>query len=223
LGKRNTRLKSVLIDVYDRLFACYGLQHWWPGDTPFEVIVGAILTQSTSWSNVEKAIRNLKQENALDAAVMRAMPLDRLAALVRASGYYNAKAHKIKALVDWLATYEDDLAAIFARDTATLRQQLLGVFGIGEETADSILLYAGMKPVFVIDAYTRRIVDRLGLCPDGNRYIDYQRLFLETVSPDVRLYNEYHALLVRHGKDACRKTPRCQECVLADICARKLP
>lgn len=184
-------------------------------------MIGAILTQSTSWSNVEKAIRNLKQEDALDPAVMRAMPVDRLAVLIRPSGYYNVKARKLKALVDWLATYDDDLDAIFARDTATLRQQLLDVFGIGEETADSILLYAAMKPVFVIDAYTRRIVDRLGLCPDGRRYVDYQRLFLATISPDVRLYNEFHALLVRHGKDACRKTPRCQDCVLTDICARK--
>ena len=212
----DTIISHQLYTVYHHLFTRYGPQHWWPGDTPFEVIVGAILTQSTAWTNVEKAIGNLKQAGALSATALRAMPDDELAGFVRPSGYFNVKARKLKTFVTWLERRcGDDLDALFKTDTMTLREELLAVYGIGEETADSVLLYAGEKPVFVIDAYTRRIVDRLGIDPGGTTYGDYQRRFMNNLPADTRLYNEYHALIVRHGKDTCLKTrPKCDGCCL---------
>ncbi len=210
-------MKNTLLKLYDTLFAAYGPQHWWPGDTPFEVIIGAILTQTTAWTNVEKAIANLKAAGALSAPTLRAMPENELARLIQPSGYFNVKAHKLKAFVLWLGCRcGDDLDILFTTETQTLRQELLDIYGIGEETADSILLYAGYKPSFVIDAYTRRIVDRLGIGLGGTGYEDYRRLFMANLTPDVPLYNEYHALFVRHGKDTCRKTrPLCGTCCLA--------
>ncbi len=202
--------------VYRRLREAYGPQHWWPGETPFEVCIGAILTQNTAWTNVDRAIGNLKGADALSAAVLRELPQDDLAALVRPSGYFNAKARKLKEFVRWLGERcGDDLDALFTTDTGALRKELLAVHGIGEETADSMLLYAGEKPVFVIDAYTRRIFERLGLRPAaGERYGDYQALFMDHLPPDAPLYNEYHALIVHLGKETCRPTPRCADCPL---------
>ena len=214
------QIKSIVMDVYERLYSAYGSQHWWPGDTPFEVIIGAILTQSTAWTNVEKAIANLKSAGILSAPALREIPEPDLAALIRPSGYFNVKARKLKAFVEWLGQRSnDDLEILFTARTAALREELLGVYGIGEETADSILLYAGNKPSFVIDAYTRRIVDRLGIEPGGPAYSDYRHLFMDNLPADAALYNEYHALLVRHGKDVCRKTrPLCKTCCLERIC-----
>jgi endonuclease-3 related protein len=209
---------NTLQDIYRRLLDRYGPQHWWPADEPFEVMVGAILTQSTAWTNVEKAIRNLKAANAVSPAALRHLGLDELATLVRPSGYYTVKARKLKALVDWLEEHDDDPSRLSAENTDVLRQELLAVYGIGEETADSILLYAIGKPVFVIDAYTRRIVDRLGLHPATSGYGSYQRLFVNSLRPDVTLFNEYHALFVQHGKTACRKVPLCQQCCLVEMC-----
>jgi len=197
----------------------YGPRHWWPADEPFEVMVGAVLTQSAAWLNVEKAIANLKAAEALSPRALRRLNLPELAALIRPSGYYNAKAAKLKALVNWLKECcHDDLKKLFATSTDELRQQLLAVYGIGEETADSIVLYAANKPVFVIDAYTRRIITRLGLAPDGNSYAAYQALFMDNLPPDVTLFNEYHALLVHLGKNVCRRRPLCRQCCLKDIC-----
>ena len=199
--------------------ARYGPQHWWPAEEPFEVIIGAILTQSAAWRNVEKAIVNLKAARALSPKALRRLPLDRLARLVHPCGYYNAKAVKLKALAHWLGEhYGDSLDKLFAGDIDHLRQQLLGVNGIGQETADSIILYAAGKPVFVIDAYTRRIISRIGLAPDSESYLGYQALFMSSLPADARLFNEYHALLVALAKDVCRRQPLCRECCLNDIC-----
>jgi len=182
-------------------------------------MVGAILTQSVAWQNVEKAIANLKNAGMMSPSALRNIATDKLAKLIHATGYYNAKALKLKAFVRWLgAFYGDDLNKLFILDTDILRQQLLNVYGIGPETADSILLYAGSKPVFVIDGYTRRIISRLGLTPEKDNYDAYQKLFIKQLPQDVGLFNEYHALLVRHGKDACRKLPICGNCCLREIC-----
>lgn len=215
-------IKTKLMKIYQILLAACGPQHWWPGDTPFEVIIGAILTQSTAWTNVEKAIANLKSAGVLSAKALRDIPEPELAVLIQSSGYFNVKARKLKALVAWLGCRcGDDLDRFFQTDTAILREELLALYGVGEETADSILLYAGNQPSFVIDAYTRRIIDRLGLRPDGASYEAYRRLFMDHLPPDVPLYNEYHALFVRHGKDTCRKSrPSCDACCLktAGLC-----
>ncbi len=157
-------LNGILLNIYRELFKRFGPQIWWPAEEPFEVIVGAILTQSTAWTNVEKAIANLKAAGALSPAALRDIPKEKLAALIRPSGYYNVKAQKLKAFAEWFrGQYGDSLQKMFSGDTAELRRVLLDVYGVGEETADSIILYAGNKPVFVIDAYTRRIIDRVGL------------------------------------------------------------
>ena len=198
---------------------CYGPQHWWPAQEPFEVMVGAILTQSAAWLNAEKAITNLKATGALSPEVLRQVSLSEIAILIRPCGYYNAKALKLKSLAQWLGEYyDDDLDKMFAQDIDHLHQQLLSIHGIGQETADSIILYAGNKPIFVIDAYTRRIINRIGLAPGNNSYATYQVLFMDNLPIDVRLFNEYHALLVRLGKKVCRTRPLCQQCCLNNIC-----
>jgi endonuclease-3 related protein len=211
--------KTVLVDVFNRLFTAFGPQHWWPGDSPFEVMVGAILTQSTAWSNVEKAISNLKTANALSPDALHQMQVEKIASLIRPSGYYNQKARKVKALVDWLvAEHSGNLENLSSFETIKLREQLLNLFGIGPETADSILLYAANRPIFVIDAYTRRIISRLGFGLRKDTYDEYQKLFMCNLPSDSNLFNEYHALLVNLGKTVCRKEPGCDECCLFDIC-----
>jgi endonuclease-3 related protein len=215
----NQPVNQRLLEIYQRLFACYGPQHWWPGESPFEVMVGAILTQSAAWGNVEKALVNLKVVGALSAEALRRLSLPELAKLIRPCGYYHAKALKLKSLALWLGKCcGDNLDKLFAQDTATLRQQLLAVHGIGQETADSILLYAAGKPSVVIDAYTRRIISRIGLAPERDSYSAYQALFMENMLGDVKLFNEYHALFVCLGKKVCRKQPLCAQCCLLDVC-----
>ena len=217
-GSEGRSQRDYLLRVYGFLYDAYGPQHWWPGDSPFEVVIGAILTQSAAWTNVEKAIRNLKEADALSAPALRALPMARLARLVYPSGYYNAKAVKIRAFVEHLARYDDDLHRMFDQEVPSLRLELRGIHGIGEETADSIILYAAGKPSFVIDAYTRRIVQRLGAPPALDSYSAYQALFSEHLPADQSLFNEYHALLVRLGKDVCRKSPLCDRCPLVPVC-----
>ena len=208
-----------LKEIYQRLLARYGWQHWWPADEPFEVMVGAILTQRTAWRNAEKAIDGLRAAGALSPGAMRRMPLTELAQTIRSCGYYNAKALKLRSLADWLDNdYGDDLDRAFASGAGELCHKLLSVRGIGPETADSIILYAAAKPIFVIDAYTRRIINRLGLTPADNSYAAYQQLFMSHLPVDTGLFNEYHALLVHLGKDACRRKPLCRRCCLKDIC-----
>ena len=212
-------LKKALADIYRRLLERFGPQHWWPAEEPFEVIVGAILTQSAAWGNVEKAIGNLRGAGALSPRALRKLPRAKLAELVYPCGYYNAKALKLKAFALWLGNhYGDDLDRLFALDADDLRQQLLSVHGIGPETADSIILYAAGKPVFVIDAYTRRIISRLGFAPEKESYAAYQALFMDNLTPDAQMFNEYHALLVCLGKNVCRRRPLCEGCCLGDIC-----
>ena len=212
-------IAQVLQDIYHRLTRCYGPQHWWPAEEPFEVMVGAILTQSAAWTNVEKAIANLKAAGALSPEALRRLSLPEIAALIRPSGYFNAKARKLKALAEWLGEYcGDDLEKLSIHSVEELRPRLLSVYGVGEETADSILLYAVNKPIFVIDAYTRRIISRVGVAPRGDSYTSYQALFVNNLPADTRLFNEYHALLVCLGKSVCRRRPLCPSCCLRDIC-----
>ncbi len=210
---------QLLQKIYQRLLDAYGPQHWWPAEEPFEVMVGAILTQSAAWLNVEKAIANLKKAGALSPKALRQLSPSELANLIHPCIYYNVKARKLKALVHWLGEcYGDNLSRLFASSPDRLREQLLSVWGIGEETADSIILYAANKPVFVIDAYTRRIINRLGLAPNGNSYAAHQSFFMDNLPADTTLFNEYHALLVCLGKDACRSRPLCQQCCLKNVC-----
>jgi len=182
-------------------------------------MVGTVLTQSTSWRNVESVITSLKQANALSANAMRSLPIEQSASLIHSAGYYNVKAKKLKAMSDWVGNYNDDLRQAFVGDTYAKRHELLSIYGIGPETADSILLYAAERPVFVIDVYTRRISERLGLCKLGASYEDCQKLFVANIDTDVLIFNEYHALLVALGKDTCRKKkPLCAQCCLNDLC-----
>ncbi len=215
----NQAVSQTLLNIYQQLLTRYGAQHWWPAEEPFEIIVGAILTQSAAWGNVEKAIANLKSARVLSPEALRQLTVAEVATLVYPCGYYNAKALKLKSFAHWLGEhFDDNLNQLFIGDIGYLRQQLLAIHGVGQETADSIILYAASKPVFVIDAYTRRIVNRLGLAPDNNSYSAYQGLFMNNLAADVRLYNEYHALLVCLAKDVCRKHPLCQQCCLNNSC-----
>jgi endonuclease-3 related protein len=205
-----------LREFYRTLSAALGPMRWWPAKTPFEVIVGAILTQNTAWANVERAIANLRREQMLTPRALERAPFARLARLVRSSGYFRQKTKKLKALVRFLREdYGGSLARMFRTPTTELREKLLDVHGVGPETADSILLYAGRHPVFVVDAYTRRVLLRHGLIGEKADYEDIRQLFESNLPRDAKLYNEYHALLVNVGKDWCRtKNPKCDACPL---------
>jgi endonuclease III related protein len=207
---------AILPSYFETLAKALGPMHWWPARTPFEVIVGAILTQNTAWQNVEKAIANLRRERLLTPQAIERVSTPRLARLVRPSGYFRQKAKKLKAFVRFLRDeYGGSLARMFKTPTIQLRQRLLGVYGIGPETADSILLYAGGHPIFVVDAYTHRILGRHALAPLKPDYEAVRSLFETNLPTDARLYNEFHALLVNVGKNWCRpREPRCFECPL---------
>ncbi|MDD5758606.1 MAG: endonuclease III domain-containing protein [Desulfobulbaceae bacterium] len=209
-----------LLEIYDRLLAYFGPQHWWPGETPFEIMVGAVLTQNTTWTNVEKAINNLKESGLLRFEVMASLPHATLAELIRPCGYFNLKASRLQNLLAMIQTrYEGDLELFAQAELPPLRQALLEVKGIGPETADSILLYAANKPTFVIDAYTHRLLSRHGLVPEeGADYHEMQELFMSALPNSSALFNEYHALIVCTGKEFCKKsTPKCQDCPLSDL------
>jgi endonuclease-3 related protein len=207
---------SPLATYYDALFRAHGPQHWWPGRTRFEIIVGAILTQNTSWTNVERAINNLRRERMLTPSAIEKIPTARLAKLIRSSGYFRQKAQKLKVFVHFLREkHQGSLDKLFATPTAELREQLLAIHGIGPETADSILLYAGNHTVFVVDAYTRRILERHGLVQAKAKYDEIRSLFEQNLPADSQLYNEYHALIVHTGKHFCRtREPNCAQCPL---------
>ena len=207
---------STLQTYHDALFAAYGPQRWWPGRSAFEIIVGAILTQNTSWSNVEIALRGLRRERLLTPRAIEEVSLPHLAALVRSSGYFRQKAKKLKCFARFLRSeYGGSLKRMFRTATPVLREKLLSVHGIGPETADSILLYAGKHAVFVIDAYTRRMLERHGLSTPEQSYEELRQLFEGSLPSDVALYNEFHALIVRTGKEYCRaRNPRCSDCPL---------
>lgn len=209
-------MSAPLYSIYQKLYSCFGPQHWWPADTKFEVIVGAILTQSTNWSNVEKAINSLKEYKLLEPHGLYRLPHKKLAALIKSAGYYNIKAKRLKEFLKFLLKfYKGDLKLMSLKAAPLLRRQLLSVKGVGPETADSILLYALNKPVFVVDAYTKRILSRHRLIREDACYDTIQNLFVENLKTDVKLFNEFHALLVKLGKDFCLKNkPRCDICPL---------
>ncbi len=232
--------KGVFLNqIYDELFSCYGRQGWWPvtrkGMYPaydggpvndrqaFEVIIGAILTQNTSWKNVEKAIVNLNRKKLIDPEKLIKLNKEKLAELIRPSGYYNQKAEKLKTAARFFS--ENKICSFRKKSTDEMRRQLLGLNGVGNETADSILLYAFNKPIFIIDAYTKRIFSRLGFCSEDAAYHELQELLMSALPEDSRLFNEYHALLVEHAKRHCRKKPECSDCVLKKMCnyGRGLP
>ena len=220
LQRTSSASGDLVLEIYDRLYECYGPQHWWPGDSPFEIILGAILTQNTNWTNVEKALTNLRTANCFSPEALREVPEDELAGLLKPSGYFNSKAKKLKAFINHLwDNYDGDLELLLASEARALRDELLSIHGIGDETADDIVLYAANKPSFVIDAYTRRVVKRLGLAPGDDSYQAYQELFQRRLPADPALYNEYHALLDRHAKETCKREPRCGECCLRELCA----
>ena len=209
------------MEIYQRLYRAYGPQSWWPGDGPLDVVIGAILTQSAAWSNVEMAISNLKSANCWSLTAIHDIPEPELAVIIRPSGYFNAKARKLKAFAAHVSNhYQGNLDQFFSKPTSPLREELLSIHGIGEETADDIMVYAANQPSFVIDTYTRRIMDRIGMAPDSPnpRYADYQTIFHNNLPQEPQLYNEFHALWDRHAKEACTKTPVCEGCCLVDIC-----
>jgi len=213
-------LSELLPDIYRRLFDAYGPQGWWPGDSAFEVIVGAILTQSTAWTNVEKALSAMREAGCWSFEAIAALPEPELAEIIRSSGYYNAQARKLQSFASHVLD-RGGLEPLFAQDTAPLRAELLSIHGIGDETADDIIVYAAGKPSFVIDSYTRRIIDRMELFPAGRNpgYRDYQALFHDNLPAETPLFNEFHALLDHHAKVTCQKRqPRCQGCCLVGLC-----
>ena len=208
--------KDSLIEAYERLYDAFGPQHWWPGDTPFEIIVGAILTQNTNWKNVEKAIANLKRNGLLSARRLLETHPATLANLIRPAGYFRIKTKRLRNFLNFFCNgFGGKISALGLKELPDLRAQLLSVNGIGPETADSILLYALDKPVFVVDAYTKRIFSRHNMVPEETNYDEIQSLFMDNLPHKAKLFNEYHALIVRCGKDCClTKKPRCSECPL---------
>jgi len=210
------RIKRRLDRIFLRLYSVFGPQHWWPADSKFEVIIGAILTQNTNWANVEKAILALKEKKLLNPEALFRLPPRQLAGLIKSAGYYNLKAARLKNFLKFFfSLYSADIKRMAAQDSITLRRQLLAVKGIGPETADSILLYALNKPVFVIDAYTKRIFSRHRLLTEDAAYDQAQDIFMRNLNKEAKLFNEYHALLVKLGKDYCRKhNPKCEICPL---------
>lgn len=213
----------MLEKVYRRLYSHHGPQRWWPGDGPFDVIVGAILTQAAAWTNVERGIAGLKEADCWSWQAINSRPVDELAQIIRSCGYFNAKARKLKAFAHHVVqVYGGDLTAMLGQELPELRNELLSIHGIGEETADDILVYAAEKPSFVIDSYTRRVLQRMDLIPQDKTvsYQACQALFHENLPSDAALFNEYHALLDQHAKDTCvAKVPKCQGCCIKDICA----
>lgn len=213
-----TSKKILIRKIYSCLDRHYGDLKWWPGETPFEVIVGAILTQNTSWDNVAKAITNLKTADMLSPVKLNTAGEAVIAGLIRPSGYYNVKTRRLKNFLDFLfGEFGGDIDKMFSAGPEKLRKMLLGISGIGQETADSILLYAGEMPVFVVDAYTRRIMKRHGIVKGDPSYSELQELITVNIPKKTGLYNQYHALIVQAGKDFCRKKPLCEQCPLRGL------
>lgn len=235
-------MMTKLIQIYKILLETFGSQGWWPV-TPvggchgeisykpiygiatktekqrFEIIIGAILTQNTAWKNVEKALINLSRENLVDIRKIRAASTKKLATLIKSAGYYNQKANRLKIIAKYLyENYKGNLRAFFNQNTEKLRHELIAIKGIGSETADSILLYAGDKPSFVIDAYTKRIFSRIGLCDEAVSYEELKNLFEKNLEENLNIYKEYHALIVELGKNTCRTKPLCDKCPVKNLC-----
>lgn len=211
-------INATLREIYRRLLAAYGPQHWWPADSPSEVMIGAVLTQNTAWHSVERAMVNLRSHKLLSIPALYRIPQEELARLIRPAGYFRLKARRLKNLIDLVSgAYGGDLERMAKVATPELRAALLKVKGIGPETADSILLYAFRRPVFVVDAYTLRVVTGHGLLHFKATYRELQELFMEHLPPDEAMFNEYHALLVQVGKRHCRRTPSCPGCPLEPL------
>jgi len=215
----NTSMPTMLDEAYRLLFEAFGPQHWWPGETPFEVIVGAVLTQNTNWRNVERAIDNLRQADLLEPRPLYEVPVEELEELIQPAGYFRVKARRLRSLLEFIIEqFDGSLDEMFRTELSELRRRLLDVHGIGPETADSILLYAGGLPSFVVDAYTHRVFARHGWIDFDADYHRIQEYAQDELPQDVRMYNEFHALLVRVGKDFCRKSkPKCEECPLREM------
>ena len=211
---------NLILQIQQKLQEHYGPLHWWPADHPFEVVVGAILTQNTAWTNVERAIDNLKHADAMIPEMLAGMPIQQLEQLIRPAGFFRQKAHRLKFLAKHLVEeWQSDLAAFCGGPLDEARQRLLTLTGIGPETADSILLYAGGRPSFVVDAYTMRIFTRLGLLHGTEKYAEVRQLFMLNVPADAQVYNEYHAQIVSLAKNICRKKqPLCEDCPLKTLC-----
>ena len=218
-------IRKELLEIYRLLFARFGPLNWWPGETPFEVMVGAILTQNTAWTNVEKAMKALKQEDMLSPEAILKADTRKLKRLIRPSGYFNQKALRLKEFVRFIVSdpYQGQVERLAAEDAASLRQKLLSVRGIGPETADSILLYALEKPVFVVDAYTRRSFSRLGFLAPETDYQLIQDFFTTHLPKDLKLYNDYHAQIVYLGKEYCKTRPLCSSCPLNSLKRCQVP
>jgi endonuclease-3 related protein len=209
------KTQGTLTDIFDVLYEAYGPQHWWPGETPTEVIVGAILTQNTNWKNVERAIANLRDRGMLEWKALHQICVEELAQLIRPAGYYNIKARRLKHFVEWIWTrYGGSLDRLKNKPLPALREELLSINGIGPETADSILLYALNRPSFVVDAYTTRILRRHLLISDGAKYSEVKELFERALPQEPQLFNEYHALIVAVAKKHCRTRATCAGCPL---------
>ncbi len=221
---QSPNIREELLHIYELLYNHFGSLNWWPADTPFEVMVGAILTQNTAWTNVEKAIKNLKEHDKLTPEKIKRSRQQTLARLIRPSGYFNQKAERLRDFAAYyVRSYGGDWRKMAKRDTSELREELLSLRGIGPETADSILLYALDKTVFVVDAYTSRAFSRLGYLPSKASYDHVQRFFTNHLPPDRELFNEYHAQIVYLGKDYCRsKKPKCESCPLATLARCRL-
>ena len=216
---RNGTARPEVRGIYDRLLARQGHSAWWPGESPFEVCIGAILTQNTAWTNVERALDALRKERLLSFEALSAVPDARLAELIRPSGTYQVKAQRLRAFLDFLGReYGGRVEAMAGEDPWDLRRKLLDVNGIGPETADAIALYAAGRPIFVVDAYTRRVFSRLGWFAGDEGYAEVQRFFMDHLPAEVELFRDYHAQIVRLAKDVCRPVPRCDECVLEPTC-----
>lgn len=210
-----TTTSQTLMDIYNLLFSAFGPQNWWPAETETEMMVGAILTQNTSWNNVEKAIQNLKEEGLLSITGLSHTPASILAGYIRPAGYYNLKAKRLKNLIKLIEDkYNGDIDKLFSLATSNIRKELLSVKGIGMETADSIVLYGAERPLFVVDTYTHRILTRHGLIMEEAGYNDLQVFFMDNLPHDVELFKEFHALIVKTGKDFCRRSPICANCPL---------
>lgn len=210
--------EMVLMEIYELLYNHYGPQQWWPGQSCDEIITGAILTQNTNWRNVEKAINNLKDADCLNVEKLHSLDVEVLAEFIRPAGYYNIKARRIKNFLDWLfCNYNGSLESLEEISTDRLREELLTVKGIGKETADSILLYAFDRAVFVVDAYTWRIMNRHQLIDSDIEYEEMRSLFEYNLARDEKLFNEYHALLVRLGKEHCKTKANCSGCPLRHL------
>jgi endonuclease-3 related protein len=211
-------VNETLSEIYQLLYDSFGPQHWWPGETPFEIVTGAILTQNTNWANVEKAIKNLKSAGRLTPEALFHIDISQLAELIRPAGYYNIKAKRLKSFINWLYdNYDGEMSNLELVNTEQLRAELLDIKGVGRETADSILLYALGRPVFVVDAYTARIALRHELIEPEADYEQLRELFESNLPEDVKLFNEYHALLVKTGKEFCKPKAKCQGCPLEEL------